>query len=191
MALEPVESNYEILRKNIESHALLRGRVRLYPYAAGDKTEMREFYESAIPNLGSFFRSEQLKPARKVLVQVRRLDEVVFGIKEYRPSVLRMDVEGAELLVLAGAKTLLMRYRPLLYIEFHAFLIGVLMLEAFLLECEDFGYKQGVLINRIWDVPWISSWWRRRQRVSGSLSDLRRYVTRNGNCYRVVSMFLY
>jgi hypothetical protein len=35
------------------------------------------------------------------------------------PAAIKIDVEGAELLVLEGAKTLLKRYRPILMIAVH------------------------------------------------------------------------
>ena len=39
----------------------------------------------------------------------------------FRATALRMDVEGAELMVLEGAREVLRNYKPCLFIEFHNF----------------------------------------------------------------------
>jgi FkbM family methyltransferase len=51
----------------------------------------------------------------ELLVQVKRLDDLVPD--DFRPRVLKIDVEGAELGVLRGARELLRRSRPLVILE--------------------------------------------------------------------------
>jgi hypothetical protein len=52
-------------------------------------------------------------------VEVRRLDTLVQEGAIPGPNVIKVDVEGAEAKVLAGARLTLERYAPHLVIEFH------------------------------------------------------------------------
>ena len=50
-------------------------------------------------------------------VQVRRIDDVINVAEDSRIKAIKIDVEGAELLVLRGSKELLRRERPFLVVE--------------------------------------------------------------------------
>lgn len=190
LAFEPLPSNYEVLKQNIERFPGLRDRVQLWPWAIGDSTGTCDFYESKIPNLGSFFRNEKLEQTRTITVQVRRLDDILQSVEGFKPTFLRMDVEGAELLVLAGARNLMRNYKPSLFIEFHTFSIGIKGLETALDEFESIGYREGVLIGRLWDAPWISPWARRRHCWNDSLRNLRKRITTNAHEFPVLTLLL-
>jgi FkbM family methyltransferase len=190
LAFEPLPGNYEVLKQNIELIPGLRDRAQVWPWAIGDSTGTCDFYESSIPNLGSFFRHEKLEQTRTITVQVRRLDDILQSVQGFKPSFLRMDVEGAELLVLAGARNLMRTYRPALFIEFHTFSIGAKGLETALDEFESIGYREGVLIGRLWDAPWISPWARRRQCWDDNLKALRKRIARNAFEFPVLTLFL-
>ena len=69
-------------------------------------------------------RHDGLLPTRSLPVEIRKLDDVVTESPGFRPTMLRMDVKEAELMVLEGAQNLLEKYKPSLFIEFHPFLIG-------------------------------------------------------------------
>jgi methyltransferase FkbM-like protein len=48
------------------------------------------------------------------------LDECIYGERKLRPpDVIKMDVEGAEVLVLQGATRALSEYHPSLFVEIH------------------------------------------------------------------------
>ncbi len=51
-------------------------------------------------------------------VRAVRLDDFV-ELRRIRPAVLKIDVEGAEGAVLAGAREVLLRYRPLIFLSTH------------------------------------------------------------------------
>jgi len=123
-------------------------------------------------------------------VQVRRLDDILQSVEGFRPSFLRMDVEGAELLVLAGARNLMRIFRPSLFVEFHTFSIGMKGLESALDELESIGYREGVLIGRLWDAPWISPWARRRHCWSDSLRNLRKRIATNAHEFPVLTLLV-
>jgi hypothetical protein len=52
---------------------------------------------------------------RQIAVRAERLDDALLG--EYRPSFIKIDVEGAEREVLAGAIETISRHRPLIVFE--------------------------------------------------------------------------
>jgi FkbM family methyltransferase len=56
-------------------------------------------------------------PHRRIVVPTRRLDDVVADEGLDRVDLLKIDVEGAELAVLAGAHRTLARHRPLVLVE--------------------------------------------------------------------------
>src|SRR5262249_11526871 len=59
-------------------------------------------------------------PAASITVPIRRLDSLVGQAILPAPNVIKIDVEGAELLVLRGALQLLRQHRPRLLIEAHS-----------------------------------------------------------------------
>ncbi len=174
LAFEPLPSNYAVLKRNADR--LGQDRVRVWPWAIGANNETAPFYESDVPNWGSLISNERLAPGRSISVDVKRLDDVVETVSGFQPTVLRMDIEGGELMALAGAQELLRTYRPLLFIEFHTFAIGVEALRSTLEELLALGYEEGVLIDRVWDQPWISPWARGLRYWHGRLECLSQRI---------------
>jgi FkbM family methyltransferase len=170
MAFEPVPSNLEILKRNIERSG--QKNIDVYPWAIGAEAGAAQFYQSQIPNWGSLIQDSRLLPSGSYPVPVKTLDDVLKEFPKMRPTALRMDVEGAELMVLRGAKDLLKRFRPLLFIEFHPFILGWPAIRDMLNDLRDVGYISGILIERTWDHPWISKWVRDRRCWSGQIGDL-------------------
>jgi FkbM family methyltransferase len=91
--------------------------VELHGCAVGDTTGVVDFFvnesQSGYSSLAqsSPFKDDVLK---KIVVPIRRLDDL---IQATDVSVVKIDVEGAELGVLRGAKNLILRCRPLLMFE--------------------------------------------------------------------------
>jgi hypothetical protein len=106
-------------------------------------------------------------PKGVIPVEVKTLDNILKDFPTFRPTALRMDVDGGELMILSGARQVLLEYRPLLFIEFHTFALGWEKIQSALLELRELGYSQGVLIDRLWDQPWIGKWFRERPWWSG------------------------
>jgi len=95
--------------------SLGRGQTRVYPVALSDKAGQAELYITALPNMSSF-----LKPDPRVFGQYRKKgrDAEVVSTEEvcidtldsladadgFRPSVLKVDTQGSELMVLEGAQ---------------------------------------------------------------------------------------
>ena len=73
--------------------------------------------------------------SRKISVHIEKLDEYILSNKIEKIDFIKMDVEGAEYLVLKGAENVLKQYSP------------VIMLELYDGHIKCFGYSQGELIN--------------------------------------------
>ncbi len=118
-AIEPETKNLQLLRRNIELNGYQN--VDVFPGAISDENGSGMLYVSKHLNLHSLLRP--VGPMEnKYLVEVCRLDD--FGQKHHiDPSdinLIRMDVEGCEVKVLAGMTEILRAAKALtLVIEFH------------------------------------------------------------------------
>lgn len=174
LGFEPVPSVYEILQRNIKRSG--QNNIEVYPWAIGSQAGSAQFYQSEIPNWGSLIQDSRLCPTGSYAVPVKRLDDILRDFPMFHPTALRMDVEGAELMVLEGARDLLRRFKPTLFIEFHPFLLGWKAIRDRLTSLLDLGYSSGVLIERTWDHPWIDKWMREHRCWSGSIDTLIRKI---------------
>jgi FkbM family methyltransferase len=100
-AVEPGEDNLLCLRKNIELNSCTN--VEVLPVAAGAKRSSRPLYIREAGTLHSFYpRTEGHALASQV--SEMPLDELLAGIKI---DLIKIDVEGAEIDVLAGMERIL------------------------------------------------------------------------------------
>jgi FkbM family methyltransferase len=90
-------------------------RVAIYNYAVGDQSGKVSFFintrKSGYSSLGKATSAEGL---REITVSMRRLDDLIFADNV---DVIKIDVEGAELGVLRGAKKLIQDNRPVIMFE--------------------------------------------------------------------------
>ena len=117
-SFEPVPQNLALLRKNV----LLNGIrwIETFPDAVFSCTKDIPFTapgESANSGEGSLVHH---RPGRPILVHAVALDSFCSS-SDIRPDVVKMDVEGAELEVLLGARDTIERCSPKLLIELHHF----------------------------------------------------------------------
>jgi FkbM family methyltransferase len=120
VCFEPLEGNVAKLIENARRNQF--GNVRVFPIALGAATGERIFQLSASPTWGKFKGVAQDVPdkyLRDISVNVRRLDDVMSAEKLPPPDFIKIDVEGAELEVIEGARDTLLRYGPTLMIELH------------------------------------------------------------------------
>ncbi len=114
ISIEPEQQNYDILSASL-ARAGLSGRVRALKAAA-----------VAVAG-GTLLEINPLHPADHKLsrdgtglpVDGVRLDDLVAETGHLRPSLVKIDVQGAEMLVLLGASQILKIARPALFIELH------------------------------------------------------------------------
>mgnify|MGYP006293885949 CR=1 FL=1 len=129
VAFEPMRANVRLLETNI-ARGPRPDRVRVYPVALSDRTE-RELLQVDDMTDGSS-RLDRLAPGqstggrllsgqrgRTAWVESVTLDEIVERDQLPAATVIKIDVEGAEALVLQGARRTLRRDQPDLVISLH------------------------------------------------------------------------
>jgi FkbM family methyltransferase len=108
IAIEAIPEKAERLHRKFR-------RVSVYNYAAGDQDGKVSFFinpkQSGYSSLGKATSAEGL---REITVSMRRLDDLIFADNV---DVIKIDVEGAELGVLRGAKKLIQDNRPVIMFE--------------------------------------------------------------------------
>lgn len=135
-AFEPVPSNCSRLGGNLEKNGL--DNVEVFPIALGaapGELMLRMAKDAAYHSLGEVERG--FRDNAEMLVQVRDLDGVWEDLERPTITLVKMDVEGAEVDVLAGSKHFLTACRPLLLIEANT----VEYLNALKGKLEPLGYR--------------------------------------------------
>jgi len=146
IAFEPVPENRSLLAANLALGGIT-DKVTVLPMALADEDEMAEFQvddiQTASGTLSKVTGGEPCVGRRNVglgplteQVLCRRLDTVISERELPLPDVLKIDVEGAEALVLQGAEGLLRERRPSLVVELH----GARVAREVLAFLDDLGY---------------------------------------------------
>ena len=119
-AFEPSSELGRILKGNIDINGF-SSRVFPVQEAVSDKEAMAAFYEGRADNMGvgRIFRYGDGSPrTASCVVQANCLDW--YSRAFAKPDIVKMDIEGAELWALRGAKELLARDdSPVIFIELH------------------------------------------------------------------------
>jgi len=143
---EPLPANVKRIRWLV---ALNPDRpINLHVCAIGERdTEMDLMVmpESSMAKLeASTFQPQEIS-ADRVRVAVRSIDSVVASGEAEPPSVMKIDVEGAEAMVLAGARETIRRHRPVIFAEVHS--------PALFMTCKQILEIEGYRIEAIDDDP--------------------------------------
>ena len=131
VGFEPNPSNRERLQQNLDRNADLAARIEILPCALSDRNGDSSFVLSRDIESGASSMSfldgttPSVDPATagtwdKLVVPVRTADSVVRDDASRTPHVIKIDVEGAELLVLHGAAEIARTFRPTMIVEVHS-----------------------------------------------------------------------
>lgn len=120
IAFEPNPETLALLRDNVA--ASNAGNVTVEPIACADRDQMLTLYAAGIINTGmsSLARDNAnvtIEGPKPYTVRGRPIDDVVRELNLSRVDAIKIDVEGAELLVLRGTVNTLKRFHPKLVIE--------------------------------------------------------------------------
>jgi FkbM family methyltransferase len=125
LGVEPRPASLRALRRIV--HLMGVGdRVHLAAVAVADQVGARRLRVPVVPTRAHFNGSTRHPavaaafaglPSREIEVPTTTLDELIATEGLERVDVLKCDVEGAELLVLAGATHVLERFRPIVILE--------------------------------------------------------------------------
>ena len=129
IAFEPNPHNLERLKQNIDANRF-KSRITIQPIALGESTKKESMNISADVDSGKSsggFISTQTPPMDRqiyssfssISIQTMSAEQYLIDNPSHAPDILKIDVEGHEANVLIGAKKILRKYKPTLYIEVH------------------------------------------------------------------------
>jgi FkbM family methyltransferase len=105
-ALEPDAANLKNLLASVEQlPAEIRGKITVWPYAVGDKDENVYLVET------HDVASKVTLASEGVPIESRKLDSLPW---RFRPTYIKMDIEGSEPFAIAGGAALLKDEQPVL-----------------------------------------------------------------------------
>lgn len=117
-SFEPFVETYKLLEWNVQHNRL--ANVHLNKFAISDRTGEALIYEGDASNIGStsLGRSDA-ESGRQHPIRTITLDEYVFGSdlhSRLKKTILKMDIEGAEMAALRGASQFL-DLKPIIFLE--------------------------------------------------------------------------
>jgi len=121
-AFEPVKKTFDLFKKNVELNCL-QERVRLFNIGIGKENGTLEFnYNKDQSGATSLTNLLDRDDVEKVRCAVETLDSFVAkqtstGGKITKINFIKLDIEGAEYFALQGARDVLERFKPILFVE--------------------------------------------------------------------------
>ena len=118
-SFEPLPGNQERWQKNVALNPNVN--VRLIPKAVADKEGETIFWVHASGGMGKLQGSvgKNAEYENKIEVETISLDDFVYKEKNVAPNLVKIDIEGGEVLALKGMQRLLKETKPILLIELH------------------------------------------------------------------------
>jgi FkbM family methyltransferase len=130
-SFEPHPLHLERLKVNLSRNTDLAARVTLMPIAVSNNAGYLEFFctesvegggssASFIEGASTPFPRSNYTQYQAIQVEAARLDDLVTAGRCLPPDLMKIDVEGAESLVIEGALDTLRKYKPIILMEVHS-----------------------------------------------------------------------
>ena len=115
---EPSKINKKYLIKHINLNKI--NNIEVYNYFVSNKNDSKvTFYEKEIPSgLNSALVIKNKKSFTNSVVETITLDSFVNN-KKLKPDVIKIDVEGYEYFVIEGARQLIKKFKPIIFLSVH------------------------------------------------------------------------
>jgi len=112
IAFEPNPDNIRRLRRHIEMNGY--SNIKVMGTAVSNKNGEFSF------DIDKENSTTCLSPTGKIKVKTRTIDTLVESREIPPPDYMKIDVEGAEVLVIKGAESTLKSYRPIIFLATHS-----------------------------------------------------------------------
>jgi FkbM family methyltransferase len=146
IAFEPLPENAKALERLAELNTDLPITIERLALGRSDgRAAFNVMPEQSMGKLSNSPFQIDATPIREIEVELARLDTLVFERAQPRPNLIKIDVEGAEVEVLAGAIRTLTECRPRVYLEAHS--------TALEQECTAQLVAQGYRVRRLEEGP--------------------------------------
>jgi len=149
IAIEPVPDNFRQLSKNIRDNGYKN--ILKYQVAIGDQTGTAPMHISEKSNWHCL--SPVPWKTTEILVPVTTLDALLATCRLHSVDLVRMDLEGYEVVVIRGMQQTLAKYSPKLLVELHPQVIGTQAIVGYLRLLKSLGYTLEWLIDQERDRP--------------------------------------
>jgi FkbM family methyltransferase len=125
-AFEVSPTNFDLLARNVMANVAVRDRIRLFRHGLGDRDERVALYRKGHVDSGaSIFRTVErdglVRGTLEATVELRDARAVLRDVGLTARSLLKIDIEGAEYLVVPALADMLAETRPYLHLSFHPF----------------------------------------------------------------------
>jgi FkbM family methyltransferase len=125
-AIEPVPHTFQYLQRNVTEAG--SDNINIFNFALGSR-EGHALMQGHPSNLSCSFVADNYKiPASdhfSYTVTIRRLEEAFCELSLDRLDFMKVDVEGFELEVFAGAKEILATYKPIVFLEMNHWCLNI------------------------------------------------------------------
>lgn len=149
IAIEPMPKNSEQLCNNVRTNGYQQ--IQIYKMAIGDRNGTASMYISGKSNWHSLHRNPST--VGEIQVPVSTLDSLLSSHDLSSVDLVRMDLEGYEVVVINGMLQTIEKYSPRLLVELHPDLLGKEIMVDYLSKLETLGYEVEWLFEQERDLP--------------------------------------
>jgi len=149
IAIEPMPKNSEQLCNNVRNNGYRQ--IQIYKMAIGDRNGTASMYVSGKSNWHSLRRNPST--VGEIQVPVSTLDSLLSSLDLASVDLVRMDLEGYEVVVINGMLQAIEKYSPRLLVELHPDLLGKESMLEYLGKLERLGYNVEWLFEQERDLP--------------------------------------